>query len=94
MVKEKMVKLHSDIEDAAMTKFHLETKVQRLTEAGIDEDSVTPLPEQVRSLIHCRVADHHSTGSPPLTMHCLLIVCRYLISTRHGHGIASGERSQ
>jgi hypothetical protein len=61
MVKEKMVKLHSDIEDAAMTKFHLETKVQRLTEAGIDEDSVTPLPEQVRSPIHCRIAGHHNT---------------------------------
>eukprot|EP00038_Savillea_parva_P009327 m.182779 g.182779 ORF g.182779 m.182779 type:complete len:911 (+) comp15626_c0_seq1:214-2946(+) len=50
VVLEKMTRLHAEIEDAARTKAHLESKVQRLTEAGIEDESVTPSTKQVQAI--------------------------------------------
>lgn len=42
-----MRQLHSEIEGAAKDKMHLQRKLLFLSEAGIDEETVTPIPKSV-----------------------------------------------
>mmetsp|Transcript_742 Transcript_742/g.2424 ORF Transcript_742/g.2424 Transcript_742/m.2424 type:complete len:931 (-) Transcript_742:4392-7184(-) len=57
IVKAKMAKLHSEIEAAALSKTHLEAKVQRLTEADIHDDTTQAFPKQVLDLDEAQVRE-------------------------------------